>query len=81
MGVLPLTFQPEQNAESLGLTGKETYDIEGLETGAREVTIVATPDKGDPIRFTARVRVDTPKEWDYYNNGGILPYVLRQLAA
>ncbi|MEX2523945.1 MAG: aconitate hydratase AcnA [Gammaproteobacteria bacterium] len=81
MGVLPLTFQPEENAESLGLTGKESYDIDGLETGAKEVTVTATPEDGKPIRFTARVRVDTPKEWDYYNNGGILPYVLRQLAA
>jgi aconitate hydratase len=80
MGVLPLNFMQGENAESLGLTGKETYDIEGLKTGAREVTVVATPDGGSPKRFRARVRVDTPVEWEYYNNGGILPYVLRQLA-
>ena len=81
MGVLPLNFKAGDSAESLGLTGKEVYDIEGLETGAKEVTVIATPDEGDPIKFDVTVRVDTPKEWDYYNNGGILHYVLRQLAA
>ncbi len=79
MGVLPLTFKNGETAESLGLTGKEMYDIEGLKTGAKEVTVVAKGDK--EIRFKATVRVDTPKEWEYYNNGGILHYVLRQLAA
>jgi aconitate hydratase len=81
MGVLPLCFVNGESADSLGLTGKETYDIEDLETGVKEVTIVATPEEGDAITFTAQVRVDTPMEWDYYNNGGILHYVLRQLAA
>jgi aconitate hydratase len=81
MGVLPLVFKQGQNAESLGLTGMETFDIEGLESGAREVSVIATPDQGKAIRCTATVRVDTPKEWDYFNNGGILQYVLRQLAA
>lgn len=81
MGVLPLTFKDDQNAHSLGLTGEESYSIEGLEVGAKEVTVIATPDDGEAIGFQATVRVDTPKEWEYYNNGGILPYVLRQLAA
>jgi aconitate hydratase len=81
MGVLPLVFKQGQSAESLGLSGTETYDIEGLESGTREVTVIATPAQGTPIRFSADVRVDTPKEWDYFNNGGILQYVLRQLAA
>ena len=82
MGVLPLTFQDGQNTASLGLTGKEIYDIEGLESGAKEVTVIAKPSNGgNTITFKATVRVDTPKEWDYYNNGGILHYVLRQLAA
>jgi len=81
MGVLPLNFKAGENAESLGLSGQETYDIEGLEKGAREVTVIATPESGQTIRFNAVVRVDTPKEWDYYLNGGILHYVLRQLAA
>jgi aconitate hydratase len=81
MGVLPLTFKNSDNASSLKLSGLEIYDIEGLEIGAKEVTVIATPEQGDPIRFTVNVRIDTPKEWEYYNNGGILPYVLRQLAA
>src|SRR5690606_930958 len=82
MGVLPLTFKDEQNAASLGLTGKEIFDIEGLETGAKEVTVIAKPENGgNTITFKATVRVDTPKEWEYFNNGGILHYVLRQLAA
>ncbi len=82
MGVLPLTFKESQNAASLGLTGKEIFTIEGLEVGTKEVTVIATPENGGKtISFKATVRVDTPKEWEYYNNGGILPYVLRQLAA
>ncbi len=81
MGVLPLTFQYGESAASHGLTGSEIFDIEGLETGAREVTVIARTDGGDEKRFQANVRVDTPKEWEYFNNGGILHYVLRQLAA
>jgi len=82
MGVLPLQFRDGESAQSLGLTGSEQYSVEGLEPGAREVTVVATPDGGgDPIRIDARVRIDTPKEWEYYRNGGILHYVIRQLAA
>ena len=81
MGVLPLTFKDGMTADKLGLNGSETYDLEGLKSGARELTVVARPDKGDPVRFQVTVRVDTPKEWEYYENGGILQYVLRQLAA
>ena len=81
MGVLPLTFQNGENVASLGLTGRELYGIEGLGSGAREVTVVAEDGSGQGKRFMARVRVDTPKEWEYYEHGGILPYVLRQLAA
>ena len=81
MGVLPLTFQSGQNAKSLGLTGQEVYSIEGFRSGVKEVTMVATPASGTAIRFNVTVRVATPKEWEYYNNGGILQYVLRQLAA
>ena len=81
MGVLPLVFQPGESADSLGLSGRETYSIQGLETGASEVTVSATADDGVTTEFTAIVRVDTPKEWEYYNHGGILHYVLRQLAA
>jgi aconitate hydratase len=79
--VVPLQFQNGQNAASLGLTGKESFDIQGLDQGrATTVTIVATPASGAPIRFEARVRIDTPKEREYFQHGGILQYVLRQLA-
>ncbi|MCC7412138.1 MAG: aconitate hydratase AcnA [Gammaproteobacteria bacterium] len=82
MGVLPLTFRDGDNAERLGLSGREEFTIEGLVRGAREVTVAARgDDQGAGARFTATVRIDTPKEWDYFENGGILPYVLRQLAA
>jgi len=81
MGVLPLTFAAGDSVASLGLSGRETFTVEGLQHGARHVTVVATGDDGTRVSFEARVRVDTPKEWDYFENGGILPYVLRQLAA
>ena len=81
MGVLPLVFRPGESAGSLGLTGRETYSIHGLDSGAGEVQVSAVADDGTETGFTAIVRVDTPKEWEYYNNGGILHYVLRQLAA
>ena len=81
MGVLPLEFKTGEDAESLGLDGSNSYDIEGLQAGAKEVTIVAKGDDGSEKRFQATVRIDTPKEWDYYQNGGILHYVIRQLAA
>jgi aconitate hydratase len=83
MGVLPLQFQDGQNPASLGLTGKESFDITGLDNAsARSVAVTATPaGGGKPITFQARVRIDTPKEREYYRHGGILQYVLRQLAA
>jgi aconitate hydratase len=81
MGVLPLQFKDGENAQSLGLTGKESFEIIGLNGGAaKAVTVIATPASGAPIRFEARVRIDTPKEREYYQHGGILQYVLRQLA-
>ena len=81
MGVLPLQFNDGQSAQSLGLTGKETFEIQGLDQGnARTVTVVATPSSGAPLRFQVRVRIDTPKEREYFQHGGILQYVLRQLA-
>jgi aconitate hydratase len=82
MGVLPLQFKEGQSAATLGLTGKELFDIQGLDQGAsRIVTVVATPPAGAEIKFEARVRIDTPKEREYFQHGGILQYVLRQLAA
>jgi aconitate hydratase len=82
MGVLPLQFPAGQNAHSLGLSGREVFDITGLDGGvARTVHVTATPAIGNPVRFEARVRIDTPKEREYFRHGGILQYVLRQLAA
>jgi len=79
MGVLPLQFPDGESVESLGLTGFETFDLAPLEDGARTLRVTATPDGGEPIAFDARVRIDTPNEWLYYRNGGILHFVLRQL--
>jgi len=85
MGVLPLQFIDGQTAASLKLTGRETYHIEGvraaLEDGVRKAQVRAVADDGKETTFTATVRVDTPQEVEYFRNGGILPYVLRQLAA
>ncbi|WP_025772078.1 aconitate hydratase AcnA [Thioalkalivibrio sp. HK1] len=81
MGVLPLTFVDGESAESLGLDADRTYDIEGLEKGAESVKIIATAPDGTHTEFQAKVRIDTPMEWDYYEHGGILHYVVRQLAA
>jgi aconitate hydratase len=79
MGVLPLNFVSGESAQTHGLDGTETFDIEGLKHGAKEVTVKATKN-GKTVTFKARVRIDTPKEWDYYENGGVLHYMLRQLA-
>jgi aconitate hydratase len=82
MGVLPLQYKDGQNASSLGLSGKERYEIVGLNQGAaKTVTVIATAADGRKTEFEARLRIDTPKELDYYQHGGILHYVLRQLAA
>jgi aconitate hydratase len=81
MGVLPLQFKQGQNAQSLGLSGKETFEIVGLNRGAaKTVKVIAKNDDGKTTEFEARLRIDTPKELDYYQHGGILQYVLRQLA-
>ena len=84
MGVLPLEFPAGENAASLKLTGKETYHIEGipasLNGGGRKAQVRAVGDDGSVRTFTVKVRVDTPQEVEYYRYGGILPYVLRQLA-
>ncbi len=80
MGVAPLNFVNGENAGSLGLDGTETYDIQGLKHGAKEVTVKAHKTGGKTVEFKARVRIDTPKEWEYYENGGVLHYMLRQLA-
>ena len=83
MGVLPCQFTGGQNAQSLGLTGREVFEFGDLKDAeARTVKVIARPDDGRaPIEFEVRVRIDTPKERDYYRHGGILQYVLRQIAA
>jgi aconitate hydratase len=81
MGVAPLNFVDGQNAQSLGLDGSEIFEIAGLKHGAKEVTVNAKKSDGKTVSFKARVRIDTPKEWEYYENGGVLHYMLRQLAA
>ncbi|HTL21367.1 MAG TPA: aconitate hydratase AcnA [Steroidobacteraceae bacterium] len=81
MGVAPLQFLPGQGVAALQLSGREIIDITGLSGGdASEVTVTATPPDGPPRQFKVRVRIDTPKEREYYRHGGILQYVLRQLA-
>ena len=82
MGVLPLNFMAGENADTLELTGEELFDIEGLGDGSSEyVSVTDTDNNGKVKSFQARVRIDTPKEVEYYLNGGILNYVLRQLAS
>lgn len=86
MGVLPLEFTDGQNAASLGLTGKETFDIDGLSAAVasefkdgKTLTLKATSEDGSTKDIKVKVRIDTPQEIQYYVNGGILQYVLRQL--
>ncbi len=81
MGVFPLTFADGQTAGTLGLNGNEVFDFDGLIAGSRKATVSATSPDGKVTRFAVNVRVDTPKEWEYMENGGILHFVLRQLAA
>ena len=84
MGVLPLQFPPGESADSLGLTGEETFSISGVAalndgTTPRTVRVEATHPSREPVTFDALVRIDTPGEADYYRSGGIMPFVLRQL--
>jgi len=82
MGVLPLQFEPGQSWQSLGITGRETFDIKGLSndiTPGQKVTVTATREDGSTFDFQVIVRLDSAVEIDYYRNGGILQYVLRQM--
>jgi aconitate hydratase len=82
MGVLPLNFKDGESAATLGLDGSETYSISGLGDGTADtVEVTARREDGSELGFTALVRLDTPKEVEYYRHGGILHYVLRQLAS
>jgi len=81
MGVIPLQFKDGQTADSLGLTGHETYEITGLDNGkSKTARVVAQTNDGKKTEFEVLVRIDTPKEVEYMRHGGILHYVLRQLA-
>jgi aconitate hydratase len=86
MGVIPLQFMDGESAESLGLTGHETYSVIGLGdavkngfSAAKRITVHATGANGVVKAFETLVRIDTPMEIEYYKHGGILQYVLRQL--
>jgi aconitate hydratase len=88
MGILPLQFADGQNVESLGLTGEEVFSFAGLTNllnerlaSGRDLTVKAVAADGTVKQFTAKVRIDTPQEIEYFEHGGILQYVLRQLAA
>jgi aconitate hydratase len=86
MGIVPLELPGGKDAAALGLTGEEVFDIEGIEAALRKgrgatVKVRAKKGEGAPIEFDANVRIDTPQEALYYEHGGILPYVLRQLLA
>ena len=83
MGILPLEFLPGESRESLGLSGLERYRIEGVARGLgvrSRVRITAAGDDGKSRSFEGIVRIDTPVELAYYRHGGVLPYVLRELA-
>ncbi len=81
MGVLPLQFKQGENAQTLGLTGSETFDITGLQDGAsKQAVVTATRKDGSTLKFETQVLLLTPKEVEYFRNGGLLHYVLRQLA-
>ena len=84
MGVLPLVFKDGDDVESLGLTGEESFDLTGIAEGLAprsDVQVRATRADGTVVEFAVTARIDTPDELDYFHHGGILPYVLRQIAA
>ena len=87
MGILPLQFVDGQTVESVGLTGEEVFDFPGLRTlldgkfaNGRTLKVIAKSAGGQTKQFEVKVRIDTPQEILYYENGGILQYVLRGLA-
>jgi aconitate hydratase len=80
MGILPLQFNPGENSQTLGLTGHETFDIEGMGSlsPGQKIQVKATATDGSSKQFTVLSRIDTLNEIEYFKHGGILPYVLRQ---
>jgi aconitate hydratase len=81
MGILPLQFMPDDNAESLKLTGEEQFSIPAVSIGQKTVTISVQTEEGNERSFEVKIRIDTPNEFKYYQHGGILHYVLRNLAS
>ena len=81
MGVLPLEFNNGESAESIGLNGFESFDIDSITKGSRVVLVKAKSIDGEVKTFEAKIRIDTPKEWEYFEHGGILHYVIRRLVA
>src|SRR5262249_44407221 len=84
MGVLPLQFKPGESRQTLGLTGLETFQVNGIRGGLRPgqaVTVRTGRSDGSELSFDVDCRIDTPIEVEYYRHGGILPYVLRLLLA
>jgi aconitate hydratase len=84
MGVLPLQFKEGTTAQSLGLDGSETYDVAGLDASLKpqqDLALRVTRKDGSVLDVPVRCRIDTPIEIEYYQHGGILPFVLRQLVA
>ena len=79
-GVLPLEFEDGQNASSLKLSGDEYFSISSVASQPGQVQVTAIKSDGSEFTFNTNVRIDTPAEWDYYKHGGILHFVLRQLA-
>lgn len=80
MGILPLEFVDGESADSLGLDGSEYFTVPAVDNDSKRVTVTAKKAGGDEISFEARVRIDTPNEFRYYQHGGILHFVLRKLA-
>ena len=81
MGVLPLQYPEGESAESLGLTGRETFEVEAASGPGGTLRVTATPDGGEPITFDARLRIDTAREFEYFRHGGILLYAVRRALA
>ena len=81
MGILPLQFKDGENAETHGLTGTEEFTISGIKSGEAKTVKIEADNGKEKISFEVNVRIDTPQEIKYFKSGGILQYVLKQIAA
>jgi aconitate hydratase len=81
MGVLPLEFIANQNADSLGIKGFESFTLKEIKSGDKTTDMIMMTNGKDSTTFQVTIRIDTPKEWEYFQNGGILQYVIRRLIA